>query len=330
MRQSPIYIANIKEQFEVLAPMPALERQQTVSPEIDFVVHRLIPTGLSVVEALPKHAKGWFAVQMCIAVARGADFLGLSTKKSACIYYSLHDPAHRVMSRLDRLLDGADAPPGLYIGTTLRAIDNDLFSDLDQLLQSYPEIKMIIIDSLADIRGNAQKKDAQILRTIKKYADIHGIAIVLIDQISKPGEPYGTDTIQAADTLISLSDGENEDEIYLSAVGRDIQNVNLRLKFEKAVCQWSLLDMPDPDKALESHPVVCAIQALLCDNSDGWVGTLSQCIDDAAEMGHKLGVSPERLSHVLSNLDPHLAKLGICHHRFSHGTGGALHQFTYG
>lgn len=316
-------------QIKSQGPISAAELQKSVAPEIVYIIVSLITPGLTAVSAPPKFAKGWFAVQMCIAVARGADFLGFPVQKAECIYYSLHDPAPRVMSRLDRLLDGADAPPGLYIGTDLRTVDDGLVNDLNQLINLHPHIKMVLIDSLADIRGDSKTSDAQILRVLKKFADAHEIAIVLIDQLSKPGELYYADNIKAADTMIKLSNGTTANEKVLSAVGRDIKTIDLRLEFNKMSCQWVYLEALDPAAELAAHPVVRVIQALLKQTPDGWTGTSSQFLSVAETMKFKLSLSPEKISRVFTELDPFLPKLNICHRRLSHGTGGAPHSFTY-
>ena len=57
---------------------------------VDYVLEsRLVAGTVSVVVAKPKVGKSTFARNLCLAISRGEDFLGLRTKRGECIYLAL-------------------------------------------------------------------------------------------------------------------------------------------------------------------------------------------------------------------------------------------------
>ena len=59
---------------------------------VDYILeNRLVAGTASAVVAKPKVGKSTFARNLCLAVARGDDFLGLKTKKGECIYLALEE-----------------------------------------------------------------------------------------------------------------------------------------------------------------------------------------------------------------------------------------------
>ena len=59
--------------------------QQHFAPT-EFLVNGILPSGLALLASPPKFGKSWFALQLCLAVAKGTPFLGLSTTKSDVLY----------------------------------------------------------------------------------------------------------------------------------------------------------------------------------------------------------------------------------------------------
>ena len=83
-------------------------------PPIVYPVAEMIPEGYTVFSAPFKYGKSWFALELCLAVAKGTEFLGMRTTKGTAVYMALEDCDKFAQDRLNMVLDGADAPEGFY------------------------------------------------------------------------------------------------------------------------------------------------------------------------------------------------------------------------
>lgn len=119
--------------------------QQHFAPT-EFLVNGILPSGLALLASPPKFGKSWFALQLCLAVAKGASFLGLSTTKSDVLYLDLEDGDADLQERIKKLNMGEDAPEGLLYSTEVPTIADGLVDMLHQTLCSNPSIKLVVID----------------------------------------------------------------------------------------------------------------------------------------------------------------------------------------
>jgi hypothetical protein len=87
---------------------------------VDYVLENILVSGtVSAVVAKPKVGKSTFARNVCLAVSRGNDFLGMSTKRGECIYLALEELEEEVKrdfralggTATDPILVHAAAPP---------------------------------------------------------------------------------------------------------------------------------------------------------------------------------------------------------------------------
>lgn len=81
---------------------------------IDYVLENvLVAGGVSGVFAKPKVGKSTFARNLCLAVARGEQFLGLKTKRGECMYLALEEREEDI--RNDFRAMGADGSEPIYV-----------------------------------------------------------------------------------------------------------------------------------------------------------------------------------------------------------------------
>lgn len=329
----------------------AVELMAKDVPPIDFVVDGLIPQGLNMLAAPPKYAKSWMALDLCLAVASGADFLGHGTHQADTYYLALEDSERRMKSRLETLLAGKEPPAGCHISYVAPTMDSDLFAQLEDVLTCYPKIKLIVIDTLQKVRGianwreGAYASDYREVGALKIFADQHGIALLLIHHLRKmsdTSDPFlmisGTNgVLGAVDTAMVLSKAtRSDDNTTLSIVGRDVDSDDIVLRFGRDTCRWTVVGSAASIAAEQSrrnydaNPIVKTVKVLLAQNPDGWQGTMTELLTAGLELtGHPLASGPRELTAKLQALDDLLADDGIAHTRTSHGTGGGKHQFQY-
>ncbi len=78
-----------------------------------------------------------------------------------------------------------DAPPNVHFCTESRILGDGLEEQLRQFLTEHPDTVLVIIDTLQMIRGTTYANDYRDLSVLKRLADAHGIAILLIHHLCK-------------------------------------------------------------------------------------------------------------------------------------------------
>ena len=166
---------------------------------VEFVIEGLVPVGLVLLASPPKYGKSWFCLDMALSVAMGREFLGFKTNKSKVLYLALEDRNDRLKQRISQILGGEMFPAWLNLGIDSETLDNGFIESLDGFLHEHPETKLIIIDTFVKIRGEAKRNesaygvDSREAGVIKKFADTHNIAVVLVTHTRKgidPDDPF--------------------------------------------------------------------------------------------------------------------------------------------
>lgn len=247
------------ETFEGITEIPELNTlngaelsTMDIKP-VEFVIEGLIPIGLTLLASPPKYGKSWLCLDMGISVASGKKFLGFTTKKSGVLYMSLEDRFDRLKQRMNQILDSGHAPMALELAIDSAVLGKGFIEQMEGFLNEHPETKLIIIDTFVKIRGEAKRNesayaaDSREAGTIKKFADSHGVAVVLVAHTRKgidPDDPFvnitGTYGVAgAADDMIVLTKQKRGDEVTkMSVTGRDVFYEEYALVFEKDRGKW--------------------------------------------------------------------------------------------
>ena len=336
-----------------LEAISARELQAAELPPVRAFVPGLIAQGLTILGAPPKYGKSWLVLGMCLALARGESFLGFPTKPTGCLYLALEDSRQRLRDRMNALLRGKEAPEGFYASTAALTTDTGLTGQLEQFLEAHPETGVVVIDTLQKVRGSGFGKDGSYaadyreLGLLKSFADRHRLALVLVHHLRKMGDeadPFnrlsGTAAIAgAADTMIVLSrDRRGADTTRLNAAGRDIEELELEIRFDRERRTWENLGDAAEASArrlraeYEASPIVKTVRKLL-EQSPGkeWTGTATQLMEAGKYITRQyLASSARALVNALNDLDASLLDMdGILHTTASNGSGVKRHIFRY-
>ena len=228
-----------------------------VIPETRWAIKDLLPAGLGILAGRPKLGKSWMALQMCITVARGGDFLGFSCEGGEAVYLALEDGRKRLQSRMKTLLQGAKPPTGLTFYNEWKPLDHGGMEDLDALLASRPSTTLAVVDTWQKIRPIAKPRGASAYEVdyaeagkLKSLADKHGCALLLIHHLRKsdPSATGGdimekingsTGITGAADSILILDRCRNTADAELHVTGRDIQEGVHALVKDRQTQIWS-------------------------------------------------------------------------------------------
>lgn len=335
----------------MLSTVSAVALQQKNIPPVRWIMQDLIPAGLTILASPPKFGKSWAALALCLATAAGGRFLAHRCYQSGVLYLALEDGERRLKSRLEKLLNGRPAPPGFDFATEAPTLSTGLIDVLERYIVQRPETGLIIVDTLQKVRDlgggrDVYGKDYVDVATLKRFADAHNIAVVLIHHLRKAvddSDPFarisGTTGISgAADSMLVLTKEKRSDETaVLNITGRDVEMQELVLKFNKSTCLWESLGDADAFAKQQTcreyadSPIVQTVRKLLEQSPDGWTGSAQNLIDSGRFIAKTtLAPSAKALSKKLQELGGLFFEYdGIIYEYKKNGTGGGKHRFSY-
>ena len=283
-----------------------------------FIVDGLISQGVNVISGASKIGKSWLMLWLGLQVAQGNSIWGLPTLQCDVLYLSLEDTQRRIKDRLYNLTDSA--PDNLYFAVTSGLIGGGLEEQITDFLTEHPATKLVIIDTLQMIRGagydNTYANDYRDLSVLKRLADKHGIAILLIHHLRKEtaddvfNRISGTTAISGAvDSSFTLvEDRRGSGKAKLSCIGRDIEYRELSLE-RNVENVWEMVADSRTQPELLGDRITYLVSELMRDRTK-FIGTPTELSEKIDPVGMER-ISPKKVSRlILQSLDA-LSKIGI-------------------
>jgi RecA-family ATPase len=179
-------------------------------PATRMVVEGLIPQGLHILGGAPKIGKSWLTLWLCLQIALGESVWDLPTEKGDTLYLCLEDSFARVQNRLLYLTEAA--PDTIHFATMSETIEGGLVKQIEEFLAEHPATNFIAIDTLQRVRdasgeANAYANDYREVNVLKKLADKHSIAIMLIHHLRKQADDDPINMISGTTGLTGAVDG---------------------------------------------------------------------------------------------------------------------------
>lgn len=328
----------------------AYELQATEIAPPNWLVEDVLPEGLAIICAPSKAGKSWMMLQLCVAVCEGKEFLDFKTRKSDCLYYALEDSKFRLKDRMNKVLGQTAAPKNLHLAIRADPLDGGLLDRVAQELEEYPNIRLVIIDTLQKVRGKTNRtettytSDYREMSVLKDFADKHNICILLVHHLRKMGDENdvfnmisGSNGIMGAcDTILIISKKKRgDDNATLSMTGRDIRQCDLVVHFDDAKYSWEVIGTAEEEETkrerreYEHDPLIITVKKLVRENPYGtWEGTASDLIKAISDtVGYSPGDSPLSLGHKISKYEYRLYAEGIDHKQKSGRAAGRKHVF---
>lgn len=228
-------------------------------PEPHLIAAGIIPEGLTILGGRPKMGKSWLALNLALSVAGGWPALGYtSTEQGDVLYLALEDTWGRLQRRLQQCTpDGADLPDALDFAVNCPRLDAGGLVFIESWMRRKATPRLIVVDTLAMIRansdgtreGNQYAQDYAALSSLKKLADAHHAAIVVVHHLRKSGsasddpleELSGTNAISgAADNILVLKRARGENDGTLHVAGRDIEEQEYAVRFDPSGGWWNI------------------------------------------------------------------------------------------
>lgn len=310
----------------------AAELDKMDLPPVQWAVPGLLPAGLSFLVAAPKMGKSWMALDLCLAVAAGGEWLGRKVNQGPTLYLDLEDSANRAQARMRTLLDGFTAAPETCTFRLLAPIlGPDLFKILDEWIAANPGAKVVCIDTFQKIKPATGKNetsysaDYRICAPLQSWAQQHNICVLLVHHTKKgtgsadifEGINGSQGLMGSADAVLMLTkgDGRFAEEATLSVTGRDVDMEQYAARFNKASCRWELLGTVEEQalQSFESNPAVLTIKELTAGGE--WKGTVQELAEEVLERypDTDLPETAQGLRSYFSKVWPNLKYAGIEH-----------------
>ena len=283
----------------------------------NFVVDTLISQGLHILAGSPKVGKSWLALWLAVTVAKGEPFWNMTTKQGTTLYLCLEDSVLRIQNRLFEITE--DAPDSVHFCTECALIGQGLEEQVDAFLADHPDTMLVIIDTLQMVRpihDATYANDYRDLSVLKRLADKHGIAILLIHHLRKEsaddvfnrisGSTAISGAVDSSFTLVEERRGSGRAK--LSCIGRDIEYRELTLE-RNGENVWELVSDSRTQPELLGDRIVHLLSELMGDRTE-FIGTPTELSERIDPVGVER-MSPKKVSRqILQNLDA-LRKIGI-------------------
>ena len=285
-----------------------------------MVIEGLLSTGLAVLSGDSKIGKSWMVLWFGLKIAKGEPVWGMPTNRSDVVYLALEDRRWRIQDRIQLLTD--EPVSNLKVGFSCGMLGQELETELEELLDSNPNIGIIFIDTFQKVRDNisgktnAYAKDYQDLGALKKIADDHGICIFLVHHNRKERDASNvfhditgsTGIAGVADTIMVLrKENHFNNNAVLSITGRDIEEKQLKLEMKKNV--WEVTEELhfEDKKKTELPSVIHKIMYYFIDHKC-FIGTMTKFLTDLGEELTRPNTASKYISKYYSS---HLKPLGI-------------------
>lgn len=180
MNQQKIISKGVKH-MELLKTVDGAALMSQPLQPVRFVVDTLLSQGLHILAGSPKVGKSWLALWLAVTVAKGEPVWSPATRQGTTLYRCLEDSMLRIQNRLFEITE--DAPDNVHFCTECATIGQGLEEQVEAFLAEHPDTVLVIIDTIQMVRpvhDAAYANDYRDLSVLKRLADRHGIAILLI------------------------------------------------------------------------------------------------------------------------------------------------------
>lgn len=250
-------------------------------PEPTWVVPHILPEGLTMLGGRAKLGKSWLALQLAQAVAVGGRFFDYPIEPRRVLFLALEDGKRRLKQRM-KAQEWPDCD-GAFFLTTCKPPDLEKWLD-------HTGAEVLIVDTFSRF-FSLDQSDVQpvteALGGLQTMAHERNLAAVVLDHHRKGG---GGDAIgdllgstgkgAVADTVWGLYRDRGKRDATLSVTGRDVEQEDLRLRFDPRFCCWQ----PVPDEQAGEHDA--AVLRVLANGPAG-VTALARELDASKGSVHK-------------------------------------------
>lgn len=219
-------------------------------PDVEWIVSGIVPQGETLLSGPPKGGKSFLALDIATTLSTGGKVLGnIECEQAECLYLALEDSPRRLKNRM---IKQVSHPSNCLRIATEWPQGSEAILALHKYMDDFPETKLIIIDTLARFAtihdGNDYAEMSRLMAGIKAVADEYAIGIIVVHHTRK--NESSDDFINSAlgsigitgivDTILILGRKRGTSDGKLSITGRDVEEHEYAVTFDKDCCRWSI------------------------------------------------------------------------------------------
>lgn len=354
MVQKTDNVEEVKKKLPKLKAISAYDLQNKEFAERYYAVQNMIPEGETVIAAPPKTGKSWLMLDMCLKVAEGKDFLGFETKQSDTLYLALEDGDSFEQERLNIVTGGSEAPKNFhFVFSNVMPMNEGFLLQLEDLLKLYPDVKVIVIDTLQFVKYRQSKSesayecDYRTGRDLKEFAEKNHLAIVVVTHTTKMlhiedemSNVSGTNGVTgAADAVIVLSkEKRTSKDAKMFITGRKVRQSMHNLRFNDQACQWDYTGVAEDNDqeqverearrtTYQNSKIRAAVIKLANDIDEPWKGRAGLLVEEAVKYKIGLQESNKEIGGFLNKMQGLFMDVdGILVEKIKNGTGPWIYK----
>ena len=222
-------------------------------PPIKYVIPGFVVEGLTIFAGRPKLGKSWCCLDWAGAVASGGVAFGsVECEQGDVLYLALEDNLRRLKSRLEKVLPNGGWPQRLALQTECERLDRGGLDAIRRWAGDVANPRLVIIDVFARVRPERKSTDTQYdadyhaMQSLHGLANELGLAVVVVTHVRKLDAEDPLDTVSgtlgfagAADSVLVLN--RDSQGVTLYGRGRDIEEIETAMQFDKQLCRWTVL-----------------------------------------------------------------------------------------
>ena len=314
----------LRIKVDTLDVFSAAELAEQEFPPRRFLVEGLLPReGLFLLAAPAKTGKSWLVLQLASALVRGESFLELPTEQTRVLYLSLEDHRQRLYERAEQT--GGLGSPDLLFCTEAELLGKGFEEALCGVLEQEQGVGLVIIDTLQKIReidrdGYSYSRDYDVMNRLKAISQRFSLAVLLVHHTNKMEETG--DEMNRVSGTTAMTGGVDatwvlrrpdrlQGEALMQVSGRDMEDMRLRLCFDRERLRWKNLGpesepeaAPDRDRELTRR-----LKELV--REEPWIGTPDQLREEVRGTVPGLPANASALSRWLSRNRDRLWEQGL-------------------
>ena len=293
----------------VLPTITAKELMEKEFPPRVELIEGMLGPGLYILAGAPKIGKSWLVLQIAHHISTGTHLWDRRVSRHAVLYLCLEDTLQRIQSRLLTICDGETGDVTFSIEAGI--LGDGFEKQLIAYLRSHADTKVVIVDTLAKVRGvvsssNVYSSDYAAMNVFKHLADTFKIALILVHHTRKQDAEDAMQKISGTNGLMGCADGamvlEKPDrsapQAILTMTGRDFEDQTFRLRQNRETMCWEIADGGEGVPMAPAEPVLAAVAALVQEEGT-WKGTAMELVEALQNRDPSLKVWPNTLSRKL-------------------------------
>ncbi|MEJ2377905.1 MAG: AAA family ATPase [Pseudolabrys sp.] len=251
----------------MIGAISARDLQRKQFDPVRYVVPAFIPEGITLLVGKPKIGKSWAALDLCIAATSDRFTLGtIKPSQGDVLYLALEDSQRRLKQRVAKLLQSEIPwPSRLTLQTSWRRANEGGLEDIKAWCETVSAPTLVLIDTLEKFRSQPKwgtqsySTDYEAISGLQAITKSRpGLAIVLLHHNRKMDAEDPFDTVSgtlgltgAADTILIMRGQAGS--VQLLVRGRDVEECETSLQFNKSTCRWTILGAEAAEAAISAE-----------------------------------------------------------------------------